>query len=151
MVSELLRGLEDKFFQKLGEVDRGRLKVPKLKSKTGWVLSCDLWPSSGGHSNIKVCLGDNKQGWRSSLNMLDNFCSREEYVKWFSRNQLKHILTIMETKLSYAHKVKQKKCIVFVTKKASRDCRSPVALADTKVAKISPCPSSCLNIDKQKQ
>ena len=50
--------------------------------------------------------------------MLDNFYSREEYVKWFSRNHLKHIPTIMESNMSYVDKVKQKKCNRFVTKKA---------------------------------
>uniref|UniRef100_A0A9I9EHS5 Uncharacterized protein n=1 Tax=Cucumis melo TaxID=3656 RepID=A0A9I9EHS5_CUCME len=52
-VSDLLRGSEDKFFQKPGEVDRGRLKVLKFKARSGWVLSCVFWPSFGGHSNLR--------------------------------------------------------------------------------------------------
>ena len=59
-VSKLLRGPGDKFFQKLGEVDRGRLKALKFKTKTGLVLSCDFWPSLGGLSNIRVCSRENK-------------------------------------------------------------------------------------------
>ena len=82
--------------------------------------------------------------------MLDNFCSREEYVNWFSRNYLKHIPNNMESNLSYTDKVKQKKSNASVIKKASRDCNSPVVVADTKVAKVSPCPFSGLNSGKQK-
>ena len=55
VVSDLLRGPEDKFFQKLCDVDIGRLKVSKFKAKNGWVLNCDFWPASGGHSNLRVC------------------------------------------------------------------------------------------------
>ena len=110
-VEGCLRSIKKARGKVLGELDRGGLKVSKFKSKTGWVLSCDFWPSSAGHSSTGVCSGENKQGWRSFLNMLDNFGSREEYVKWFSRNHLKHIPTVMESNLSYADKVEQKSAL----------------------------------------
>ena len=56
------------------------------------MLRCDFLPSLEGHSNLRVCSGENKQGWKSFLNMLENFLSKEEYVNWFSRNHLKNTL-----------------------------------------------------------
>ncbi|TYJ98678.1 hypothetical protein E5676_scaffold429G00040 [Cucumis melo var. makuwa] len=35
-------GLEDHDFQKLGELDRGRLKLLKFGAQNGWVLSYDF-------------------------------------------------------------------------------------------------------------
>ena len=46
----------------------------------------------------------------------------------------------MGSNLSYAEKIKQKKCNASVTKKASGECSSLVVLADKKVAEISPFP-----------
>ena len=54
-VFELLKGLEDRYYQKFGDSDRGRLKMSKFKSKLGSVLSCDFWPKSGCHPTLKVC------------------------------------------------------------------------------------------------
>uniref|UniRef100_A0A9I9EBY2 Uncharacterized protein n=1 Tax=Cucumis melo TaxID=3656 RepID=A0A9I9EBY2_CUCME len=52
----------ERFFQKQVDIDRGRLKVSKFQAKSGWILSCNFWPYSGGHSIITVCSEENQQG-----------------------------------------------------------------------------------------
>lgn len=59
-------------FEKYVDIDRGRLKVSKFQAKSGWILSCDHWPYSGGHSIIRVCYGENRQGWLSFCKMLES-------------------------------------------------------------------------------
>ncbi|KGN51638.2 hypothetical protein Csa_008823 [Cucumis sativus] len=46
-IAKLVRGSKDRFFLKLGEFDRGRMKLSKFRSDIGWVLCCDFWPTSG--------------------------------------------------------------------------------------------------------
>ena len=83
------------------------------------MLSCVFWPSFGGHSNLRVCLGDNKQGWRSFHNMLENFLSKEEYVNWFSCNHSKNSFPFSTSNTSYAEKVKSKKDNAFFISKCT--------------------------------
>ncbi|TYK14531.1 CWF19-like protein 2-like protein [Cucumis melo var. makuwa] len=59
-----------------GELDRGRMKVSKIRDKAGWVLSCDFWPMSGGHSNIRVGSWVDKQGWSDLHTMLKSFLTK---------------------------------------------------------------------------
>lgn len=131
-VSELLRGPKDKYFQKLGDLDRERLKVFKFKAKIGWVLLCVYWPKSGGHSNLRVCSRENKQGWRSFLNMLEKFSSKEENAKWFSRNHSKNTFSSLASNTGYAEKVKTKDSNVSVTKKGKEEVVDAVVQTDTK-------------------
>ena len=82
VIAEIVRGLENRFFLKFGELDRGRMKLSKLRSVSGWVLCCDFWPALDGRSTIWDFLGDDKKGWLSFLLMLERFLSNLKYKKW---------------------------------------------------------------------
>lgn len=69
-VLKLLRGPEDRFYQKFGDLDKGRLMLSKFKTKLGWVLSCDFWPKLG-HSTLMMCSQEDKQGWKSFQDLLE--------------------------------------------------------------------------------
>ena len=56
VIVELVRCLEDHFFLKFGELDRGRRKLSKFRSENGWVLCCDFWLASDGCSTIRVLM-----------------------------------------------------------------------------------------------
>ncbi|TYJ98837.1 putative 3,4-dihydroxy-2-butanone kinase isoform X5 [Cucumis melo var. makuwa] len=56
----------DNHFRKFRDIDKGRLRISKFQAKSGWILSCDHWPYSGGLFNIRVCLGKDQQGkWQT--------------------------------------------------------------------------------------
>ena len=82
-IAALMRGLEDGFFQNFGELDRGRMKVLKIRSKVGWMLCCDFLTLSGCHSNIRMCLEVDKQRWLDFHKILKSFLTKVDYTRWF--------------------------------------------------------------------
>lgn len=52
VIAKLVRGLEDSFFLKFGELDRGRTKLSKFRLESDWVLCCNFWLALGGCSTI---------------------------------------------------------------------------------------------------
>ena len=101
MLTDLISFSIDKYFRKLGDIDRGRLRISKFQTKLGWILSCDHWPYLGGLLNIKVRLGSEQQGWKLFCSMLDKFVEKMDYARWFSDNSLKIRPPILSRKLSY--------------------------------------------------
>ena len=106
VISDLLRTLVDNYFNKFGDIDRGRLRILKFQAKFGWVLSCDHWPYSGGLFNIRVCSGKDQQRWKSFCKMLEKFVEKMDYVRWYSGNISSFPSSQMVEKSSYADKAK---------------------------------------------
>ena len=50
-----------------------------LNQKSGWVLRCNAWSSTGGRSFIHNSIGEDKHGWKSFGKMLGDFKDNHEY------------------------------------------------------------------------
>ena len=101
MLTDLISFPVESHFRKHGDIDRGRLRISKFQVTWGWILSCDLWPYSGGLLNIRVCLRREKQGWKLFCSMLDKFVEKLDYARWFAENSLNVPPPILNRKLSY--------------------------------------------------
>ena len=110
-IAVLMRGTKDGFFHNSGDLDRGRMKVSKFWSKVGWMLCCDFWPLSSGHSNIRMRAGEDRQRWLDFHKMLKSFLSKVDYTRWFANTRPTSNFPSESKSLSYADKVRTlKRC-----------------------------------------
>lgn len=100
-ITTFLRGLENGF----KELDRGRLKVSKIRTKDRWVLSSDIWPLSGGNSKIQVCSRVDKKGWLDSYKMWKSSLTKANHIRWFANKSPTSKPPSESKSLSYANSV----------------------------------------------
>ena len=96
----------ENYFHKIGDINRGRLRILKFQAKFRWVLSCDHWPYSVDLSSIRFCSGKDQQGWTLFCKMLEKFVEKMDYVRWYSSNISSLPSLQMVEKISYVGKAK---------------------------------------------
>ena len=84
MVKDLNKKSEEEYFYKKEKIECGRVVTSEFRTKSGWILRCISWPSTGGRSFIRIPIGEDKQEWKRFGKMLEDFKDILEYKIWFS-------------------------------------------------------------------
>ena len=107
MVKDLNKKSEEEYFYKKEKIECGRVETSKFITKSGWILRCIAWPSTGERSFIHIPIGEDKQGWKSFGKMLEDFKDIHGYkIRFSSQTKFNTIMKrpIESRKGSYTEK-----------------------------------------------